>query len=227
MLNIAGPEYDFGSVIFVVLEECEHRRRGFDDDELETQLMSVAREKLAKIKEAYDEFGGSVSYWRSLEHEVLQTAMPQYVDEAHAMNALERNVYGIWRGGDPFARIVFALMGLFIGSIIIALPFIPIFEAMFAFALAAGGFLYPELKRWTHERRHVRVLNHLVTEAARYQNNARLHYMTTTDIRESFALQEPRAIDGERKSTTESEVKLVHDEDSRQTPRGGTSTPTE
>ena len=40
MLNIAGPEYDFGSVVFVVLEECEHRRRGFDDDELDEQLLA-------------------------------------------------------------------------------------------------------------------------------------------------------------------------------------------
>ena len=58
-LNIAGPEYDFGSVVFVVLEECEHRRRGFDDDEAEcSELLRVARGKLAKIKKAYDEFGG-------------------------------------------------------------------------------------------------------------------------------------------------------------------------
>jgi hypothetical protein len=186
MLNIAGPEYDFGSVVFVVLEECEHRRRGFVDDDLKAQLLATARAKLAKIKAAYDEFGGSPAYWQSLETEVMQTAMPQYLDAAAEMNRLERNGYGVWRGGDVGARFLFALAGLLIGSMLIALPFVPIFEAMFAFALAFLGFLYPDLKRYTHERRHVRLMNRLVTGAARYQQNSRLHYMTTTEIRESF-----------------------------------------
>ena len=60
MLNIAGPEYDFGNVVFAVLQECEHRRRGFDDAELDAQLIATARAKLRKIKAAYDEFGGSL-----------------------------------------------------------------------------------------------------------------------------------------------------------------------
>jgi len=186
MLNIAGPEYDFGSVVFAVLEECEHRRRGFVDDDLRGQLIETARAKLAKIRAAYDEFGGAPAYWQALETEVLQTALPQYLDGAAEMNRLERSGYGVWRSGDVGARFLFALAGLLIGSMLVALPFVPIFEAMFAFALALLGFLYPDLKRYTHERRHVRLMNRLVTEAARYQQNSRLHYMTTTEIRESF-----------------------------------------
>jgi hypothetical protein len=188
-LNIAGPEYDFGSVVFAVLEECEHRRRGFDSDEAEFQLLRTAKEKLAKIKKAYDEFGGSHGYWKVLETEVLETAMPQYIAAAREMTALERANFGVWRGGDPMARFAFALGGLFLGSIIIALPFIKIVEAMFAFALAALGFIYPELKRFTHERRHFRLLNRLVADATAYQNNAKLHYMTTSEIRESFTIE--------------------------------------
>lgn len=194
VLNIAGPEYDFGSVVFVVLEECEHRRRGIEDDDLAKQLNAIARAKLAKIKGAYDEFGGSPAYWKTLETEVMETAMPQYIAEAGAINRLERSGYDVWRGGDVAARLLFALLGLIIGSIIIELPFIPIFEAMFAFALAALGFFYPDLKRYTHERRHAKVLNRLVTDAARYQQNSRLHYMTTSEIRESFQLPSAQSL---------------------------------
>lgn len=186
MLNIAGPEYDFGSVVFVVLEECEHRRRGFDDDHLEEQLRGVARAKLAKIKAAYDEFGGATSYWKSLETEVMETALPQYTPAAREMNALERSKFEVWRGGDPLARIAFALGGLLLGSMMVFVPYVRMFEAVFAIGLAATGLLYPEIKRWTHERRHSRALNRLVSDATRYQQNAKLHYMTTTDIRESF-----------------------------------------
>ena len=193
VLNIAGPEYDFGSVVFAVLEECEHRRRGFENDELEFRLKETAKAKLKKIKAAYDEFGGSPAYWQSLQTEVLETAMPQYVKAAKEMNALERGHFGIWRGGDPAARFTFAVGGLLVGSIIVALPFIPAIEAMSAFALAGAGAVWPEIKRYTHERRHFRVLNRLVTDAAAYQQNARLHYMTTTEIKESFTLPEPAA----------------------------------
>ena len=189
MLNIAGPEYDFGSVVFVVLEECEHRRRGLDDDEAEDALMRLARAKLEKIRKAYDEFGGSPAYWKVLETEVLETAMPQYIAAARDMNALERSHFGVWRGGDPAARFAFALAGLLLGSILIALPLLKIVGAMFAFGLTGLGFIYPDLKRYTHERRHFRLLNRLVNDATQYQQNAKLHYMTTSEIRESFTLE--------------------------------------
>lgn len=188
MLNIAGPEYDFGSVVFAVIEECEHRRRGFEDDQLDYHLKAAAKKKLAQIKAAYDEFGGSATYWKSLETEVLETAMPQYIKAARDMNRLERNSFGVWRSGDPAARTTFGLGGLIVGSFVKALPAIPTIENIIVVALAVGGFLYPDLKRYTHERRHVRTLNRLVADAAAYQQNAKLHYMTTTDIRQSFQI---------------------------------------
>ena len=191
ILNIAGPEYDFGSVVFVVLEELEHRRRSLERDELEFRLKETAKAKLKQIKRAYDEFGGSPSYWAALEKEVLETALPQYTDAAEEMNTLERNGYGVWRKGDPAARFAFAVGGLFIGSIIIILPFIPIAEVVVTMGLTAAGAVYPEIKRYTHERRHFLLLNRLVNDAAAYQANAKLHYMTTTDIKESFTLNAP------------------------------------
>lgn len=197
VLNIAGPEYDFGSVVFVVLEELEHRRRSLERDELEFRLKETAKAKLKQIKRAFDEFGGSPSYWATLETEVLETALPQYVDAAEEMNELERSGYGVWRKGDPAARFAFGLGGLLIGTVILYLPFIPIAEVIVTMGLAGAGAVYPEIKRYTHERRHFRTLNRLVNDAAAYQANARLHYMTTTDIKESFTLNAP-ALPSER-----------------------------
>ncbi|HSY49263.1 MAG TPA: hypothetical protein VLC46_10665 [Thermoanaerobaculia bacterium] len=186
MLNIAGVEYDFAQVVYVVLQECEHHRRSFDEETFEAEVRTCATEKLAEIKAAYDEFGGSTDYWEALEKEVDEVVLPQYVAAAHDITELERNGFGIWRGGDLGARLAFALAGLLIGSIIIALPFIPIFEEMFAFATTAVGFLYPDLKRFMHERRYMKVLNRIVSDSARYQENALLHYMTSQDIRKAF-----------------------------------------
>jgi hypothetical protein len=186
MLNIAGPEYDYASVVFVVLQECEHRRRGWDDSEFEEQAMATARAKLATVKAAYDEYGGAANYWERLQQEVLEVVMPQYIEAAQAANEREKSGYGVWRGGDPAARATFALIGLIIGSIIIAIPWIKIDEVMFAFALTVAGALYPDMVRFTHQRRHSRVLNRLISESAAYQENARLHYMTLDDIQKSL-----------------------------------------
>lgn len=192
MLNIAGPEYDFAHVLYAVLQECEHRRRGLSNPKtIADDVQSIAREKLAQIKAAYDEFGGSPVYWKELEREVLETAMPQYAPAAAEMNALERSGFRLFRHGDIAARLMFALLGLLIGSIIIALPFIPIFEDMFAFVMTALGFFYPDIVRYTNERRYARFLNRLVTDADRYQSAARLHYMTNSQIKDAFALPPP------------------------------------
>ena len=186
MLNIAGSEYDYAQVVYVVLQECEHRRRSFEEESFDAEVRACATEKLAEIKATYDEFGGSASYWETLEKEVDDVVLPQYIAASRSMTESERDNFGIWRGGDIAARFAFALAGLVIGSIIIALPFIPIFEEMFAFALTAAGFLYPDLKRFMFERRYTKVLNRLVADSARYQENSRLHYMTTQDIKKAF-----------------------------------------
>lgn len=186
MLNIAGPEYDFGSVVFAVLQECEHRRRGVDDDDFDKVMDECAREKLAHIRKAYDEMDGSASYWESLENETLKVALPQYASAALEMNRQERNSFGMFHRGDISARFLYALIGLLIGSVIVALPFIPIFEKLFAFALTAVGFFYPEMKRWMYERRYAKTLNRIIADAMRYQEDARLHYMTTEEITRSL-----------------------------------------
>ncbi|HEV7425309.1 MAG TPA: hypothetical protein VGQ46_03005 [Thermoanaerobaculia bacterium] len=194
MLNIAGAEYDYAQVVYVVLQECEHHRRSFEEATFEDEVRTCANAKLAEVKAAYDEFGGSAAYWETLEKEVDEVVLPQYVAAAHEMNELEASHFHIWRGGDLGARFAFALAGLIIGSIIIALPFIPIFENLFAFGLTAVGFLYPDIKRFMTERRYMKVLNRLVTDSAAYQENSRLHYMTSHDIQKAFEPNDPRRL---------------------------------
>ena len=185
MLNIAGSEYDYGQVVFAVLEECEHRRRSFDSARFEAEATECARAKVAKIREAYEEIGGSSSYWESLEKEVMTVVVPQYVPAAHELTERERHNFYIWRGGDVAARFAFALAGLVLGGIIIWLPFIPIVEDTFAFFLTLCGFVYPDLMRFMYERRHARLMNQLITTSEQYQHTAGL-YMTAKDVTKSL-----------------------------------------
>lgn len=186
ILNLAGPGYDFGDVVFAVLQDCEHKRRGLLPDQDRARLMAIAEEKLGQVEESYREAGGTPSYWQALRKEVLENSMPQYIEGAVEQNRLERNGYGVWRRGDPAARVTIGLAGLILGGLIVAAPFIPIWEDTFAFLLALSGFFYPEIKRLYFEYRHTRLLNRLVVEAEKYQRNPRIHYVSNAQIDEEL-----------------------------------------
>ena len=193
ILNLAGSSFDFGHVSFAVLHECEHRRRGLLPAHLTDSLMGIARVKLAEIHQSYAEAGGTAPYWEDLERDIFEVMMPQYIAAAREKNRLEKSNYDLWRGGDLVSRAVFALVALTIGGIIVALPFVPIFEDAFAFVLALLAWFYPELKRLMFEHRHARLLNRLIVEAERYQHNQRIHYLSQATLDEAFrapALQE-------------------------------------
>jgi len=176
MLNLAGPSYDFGNVLFAVLAECEHARRGLLPNEAAARLTETVRGKLATIHESYAELGGTRPYWEELEREVMERALPQYVPAAVEQTRLERCHYDLWRQGDPAARAVFALIGLVLGGLIVKAPFIPIWEDTFAFLLALSGILYPEIKQLYFDRRHTRFLNRLIAKAEKYQKSDSLRY---------------------------------------------------
>lgn len=193
ILNLAGPEFDLGNVLFAVLQECEHRRRAFEPDEARDKLAAAARDKLAEIRESYREAGGTASYWEVVEQEVLDTSLPQYIAGALEQNRLERENYGTWRGGDPLSRIVFGLGGVTVGGILLRIPATPVpLDMTSLVALAAGGLLYPEVKRLYHDWRHSRLLNRLVIAAEAYQKDPRIHYVSTARLEEELrAVSEP------------------------------------
>jgi hypothetical protein len=186
MLNLAGPGHDLGDVLFAVLQECEHARRAFSPDEAPERLRETARAKLDEIRESYEESGGTETYWRLVEREVMETALPQYVPAAIEQTRLEAGNYDLWRKGDPLARAAYGLLGLVIGALIIALPWIPRIETTFAFLLALAGVLYPEIRKTFFDHRHSRMLNRLIVEAEKYQKNEKIQYMSEARLREEL-----------------------------------------
>lgn len=186
MLNLAGSSYDFANVLFAVLQECEHRRRGLLPNEAEARLKEAARRKLDEIRVSYEESGGAPSYWNELEREVIETTLPQYIPAAIEQTRLEKTSYDVWRQGDPLARTFFAFIGLLLGSFIWWAPFIPIWEKSLAVILAGVGFAYPELKQMVLDFRHSRFLNRLIVQADRYQKTPRLHYVSEARLQEDL-----------------------------------------
>src|SRR5262249_13120086 len=151
-------------------------------EEAEEKLYLAAREKLAEIHESYAECGGTEDYFAELTREVLETALPQYVPRAVEQTRREEEGYDLWRGGDPVARSAFALLGLVLGGILVALPFVPIWEDSFAFLLALTGLFFPEITRLFFDQRHSRFLNRLIRDAERYQQARRVHYLSSAKL---------------------------------------------
>jgi hypothetical protein len=181
MLNLTGPEFDVANVVHAVIADCEHRRRAVTGD-LKPAMEESARRKLAIAKEAFDEARGEPKYWAAVEHEVLGTALPQYVAIAERQNRLERAHYDVWRNGDLAARCAFALIGLTVGGIIVAVPFIPIYIDAFAFFLAICGWFYPDLKKVLHDFSYTRRLNAILVEAVRYQRRSSMEFVTIEQV---------------------------------------------
>jgi len=222
MLNLAGTSYDYGNVLFAVLQECEHVRRGLLPNEAEARLRETARNKLAEIRVSYEEMGGTEPYWNDLEREVLEVTLPQYLPAAVEQTRLERCSYDLWRQGDPAARAAFTLLGLIFGGLIVLAPFIPIWEDAFAFVLAVAGFLYPEIKQLYFDRRHARFLNRLIVQAEKYQKDSRLHYLSEARLEEELESVGAGAKEGRREKAARKKQHGERDEAPR--PPQGTRT---
>src|SRR5215475_2971361 len=133
MLNLIS-EFDVANMVHAVLADCEHRRPAVAGN-FAKAMEESARQKLETSRAAFVEAGGDPKYWKTVEDEVLRTALPQYIRIAEEQNRLQGNHYDVWRNGDLAARAAFALGGLIVGGIIVALPFIPIYIDAFSFFL--------------------------------------------------------------------------------------------
>jgi hypothetical protein len=88
---------------------------------------------------------------------------------AAAYTDLEGRGFGIWRGGDLVARLAYVFAGLTLGGLCVALPFIPIWEKWFPFALSIAGYFLPDAQvRW-QRRRYARQLGDVVRDFAALQ----------------------------------------------------------
>jgi hypothetical protein len=99
---------------------------------------------------------------------VVQDALlPRYARLAEAENAAAAREYGMWRGGDLVARASFALCGLVLGAIAVAVPWIPVQEKWVPWALFVLGPFLPDAYAWWYRRQHRKRLEALVGDLAR------------------------------------------------------------
>jgi hypothetical protein len=132
-------------------------------------VQSEVKEALVPIRRAYEESQLPKTYFEGLESEVLASVPGAWQSVALPYTDREKHEFGLWRGGDPVARITYVFVALALGGLCVELPFIPIWEKWFPFVLAVAAWWLPDAQvRW-HKRRYARALGGIVANLAKAQ----------------------------------------------------------
>lgn len=159
-----------------VLQELERRRSEIVHDE--ALVRAAVDGALEPVRSAYREAELPGAYLSALENEVAGSVVNQWRPQAARFTELEQRDFGLWRGGDPVARIVYVFLGLLVGGLCVELPFIPIWEKWFPFALAAGAWWLPDAQAAWHRRRYARALGGIVRRLEQAQPQLDAHMIT-------------------------------------------------
>jgi hypothetical protein len=163
----AWDEFSARSVTLQVLEHLERRRVTVVSDE--ALVRAEVKQALVPVRAAYEEAQLPVPYLDALEAEINAVVPVKWQRVAAPYTDRERREFGVWRGGDPVARITFVFLGLLLGGLILAAPFIPIWEKWFPFVLSFAAWWLPDAQVAWHKRRYARALGGIALELERAQ----------------------------------------------------------
>ena len=172
-------EYTAQAVAMDVLEHLERRRPAIVDDA--RQIDAEIDKALEPVRRSYRDSELPPVYLAALEQE-LKSALPvRWKNVAAPFTAEERRGFGLWRGGDVVARLTYVFGGLVLGGLIVAAPFIPIWEKWFPFALSIAAWWLPDLQLRGRRKRYALALGEIVKQLAGAQKALDRH-ITVQDL---------------------------------------------
>jgi hypothetical protein len=157
-----SPEFSAEAVTLDVLAHLERRRETIVTDE--TRVREEVTAALVPVRTAYAEAELPPAYMDALAGEIADVVPARWRALADRFSAAERRDFGVWRGGDPIARLSYVLVALIIGGFIVWAPFIPIWDKWFPFLLAGGAWWLPNAQVAWHRRRYARALGAIAKE---------------------------------------------------------------
>ena len=185
------PEkYSLAAIAQHLLAVFEVRRPGMARWNAETheRLTREADSALQQMEKQCRELGvDDPPHWARARAVVHDALLPRYERLAEAENAAAAGEYGMWRGGDLVARAAFALCGLLLGAIAVAVPWIPIYEKWFPWALFVLGPFVPDAYSWWYRRRYRKRLEGLIADLAR-EGAALEAYRPLSEVHQSLGL---------------------------------------
>jgi cytochrome P450 len=186
------PEkYSLAAVARHLLALFEVRRPGIArwDAEAQERFRREADAALRQMEQQCRELGvDDPPHWQRARSVVNDALLPRYGRLAEAENAAAARDYGMWRGGDLVARAAFALCGLVLGAIAVAVPWIPVQEKWVPWALFVLGPFLPDAYAWWYRRQYHKRLGALVADLAR--EGATLEaYRPLSEVQHSLGLR--------------------------------------
>jgi hypothetical protein len=161
------PEFSADTITRKVLARLERQRATLAGDATATEAAVTAELAEARVRYAEEALPGA--YFEALARELGPAIGPRWRRVAAAYTDLEGRGFGIWRGGDLVARLAYVFAGLALGGLCVALPFIPIWEKWFPFALSLAGYFLPDAQMRWQRRRYARQLGEVVRDFAALQ----------------------------------------------------------
>ncbi|MFZ5469511.1 MAG: hypothetical protein ACOZIN_08750 [Myxococcota bacterium] len=148
-----------------VIAALERRRPAFAEwsAEAESQLEAAARATLQEMGRQFSEVADDAPYWNRVGESVMAIAVPRYLRLAKEQYLVEKNRYGLWRGGDLIGRAAYAGAGLLLATVIWRLG-VPKWLELFPLLLVMFGPMVPDAQVWFARRQYAGKLHHLVEE---------------------------------------------------------------
>lgn len=164
------PSYRLDTVCGNLIERLEGSRRTWigDDDAAARGFSRIAEETIDRVLEEHDALMGPSAWGDRLRREVLDTFIPRYTRLALDHNALEDEGYRAWRRGDPVARVAVTLLTLLVALGLVRVVHNPVAALSFIAVILAP--IIPELRRWYFRRRYRRLLQEVVDDMGRIQD---------------------------------------------------------
>lgn len=159
-----------------VVAALERRREGFAEwnADAEGSLTAEAKKVLAEAGRQFAEVADDKPYWEQVERTVMTAAVPRYLRVAKEQQQLEKNKYGLWRGGDLVSRAAYAVLGLVASGLAVRFGRVVWLDPL-PIVFFIGGPLLPDLQIW-YARRKYRAKLQAVVEDMRDEAAAREQY---------------------------------------------------
>lgn len=166
-------EFSAEKVAVDVLRHLERRRPEIVADE--ALVRQEVERALEPVRASYRESELPAPYLQALVDEVTATVPARWRSLAQRFTDLERRDFGLWRGGDVVARVTYVFVGLAVGGLCVAAPFIPIWEKWFPFLLAFLAWWLPTAQVALAKRRYARALGEMARQVGSAQRELDRH----------------------------------------------------
>jgi hypothetical protein len=201
--------FSAGQVTADVLAHLERRRPAIvhDDAAIRSEVLAA----LEPVRREYADMDLPARYFDALENELLGAIPARWRQIAEPFTEEERRGFGVWRGGDVFARLLYVGVGLL--ASVFAARILPSWQKWLPFLFTVGAWWLPDLQAGSRRRRYAHQLGEIVAHMEQAQRQ--LERQVTTEDLIGGDIDRLRAA---RRSPTASAAEVSHRAPEREKP---------